>query len=226
MEDESVKTIDIYCNRCHGQTRHNLIAKKGYSYGDPEEGPGVWGEYRLWSCAGCDTCTMEDHYTADDMTSLTLAGEERQRYESIFYPKPSGSSRVEKQFVKLPAKLKTIYHEVVCAKNEGLRILCATGLRSLLEGVCSDKGITGNNVALKIDSMKDFLPENIVKNLHAFRFTGNEAVHELEAPPDYELEMALDVIEDVLNFLYALDYKANTLAQMQAARRDKSNPPF
>ena len=74
--------------------------------------------------------------------------------------------------------------------------------------------------------MKTVLPENIVKNLHAFRFAGNEAVHELEAPPEYELAWALDVIEDVLNFLYALDYKTNTLAQMQAARRDKGDPPF
>lgn len=226
MEDGSVKTIQIYCNRCHGYTRHNLVAMKDYRSGDPEEGMSVWGEYRLWSCAGCDTCTMEDHYTADYMTSLTHAGEERQQYESSFYPRPSGSIRTEKHFVKLPARLKSIYHEVICAKNEGLGILSATGLRSLLEGVCSEKGLGGSNLEIKIDNMKTLLPENIVKNLHAFRFAGNEAVHELEAPPEYGLETALDIIEDVLNFLYALDYKANTLAVMQAARRDKGTPPF
>jgi Domain of unknown function (DUF4145) len=170
---------------------------------------------------------MEDRYSADYMSiDGPFAEEDGEPYENIFYPKPSGSIRAEKHFVKLPAKLKAIYHEVICARNEGLGILCATGLRSLLEGVCSDKGIGGNNLEVKIDSMKTFLPENIVKNLHAFRFAGNEAVHELEAPPDYELGSALDVIEDVLDFLYSLDYKASTLAQMQAARREKSDPPF
>jgi hypothetical protein len=221
MEAGSVKTIRIYCNLCNGYTWHNLVAAKDYRYEDSGTGMNFWGEYRLWSCAGCDTCAMEDHYTADYMTD-----NESQQYESSFYPRPSGSNRAEKHFVKLPAKLKAIYHEVICAKNEALGILCATGLRSLLEGVCSDKGISGNNLEVKIDRMKNFLPENIVKNLHAFRFAGNEAVHELEAPPEGELETGLDVIEDVLNFLYALDYKANTLAVMQAARRDKGDPAF
>ena len=224
MEAGEVK--HVYCNRCKGYTRHSLVAKKDYSYGD--EGTGVWGEYRLWSCAGCDTCTMEDHYSADYMvhSGICDADEDGYHYETVFHPRPSASSRAEKHFVKLPAKLTTIYHEVICAKNEGLGILCATGLRSLLEGVCSDKGIGGYDLKAKIDNMKALLPENLVKNLHAFRFAGNEAVHELEAPPEYELGMALDVIEDVLNFLYSLDYKANNLAQLQAARREKGDPPF
>ena len=227
MADEPVKTIGIYCNRCRVTTRHNLVATKGYRHGEPEDGCDFWGEYRLWSCAGCDTCTMEHHYSADYMSlGGSFAEEDGEPYENDFYPKPSGSNRAEKHFVKLPARLKAIYHEVICAKNESLGILCATGLRSLLEGVCSDKGISGGDLKVKIDNMKAILPENIVKNLHAFRFAGNEAVHELEAPPEYELETALDIIEDVLNFLYALDYKANNLAQMQAARRDKGDPPF
>jgi hypothetical protein len=85
-----------------------------------------------------------------------------------------------------------------------------------LEGVCSDKGIPGANLEKKIDGMKTLLPENIVKNLHEFRFIGNKAVHELEAPASHELSAALDVIEDILNFLYALDYKASLLARLRA----------
>jgi hypothetical protein len=47
---------------------------------------------------------------------------------------------------------------------------------------------------------------------------GNRAVHELEAPKSYELSVALDVIEDILNFLYALDYNASLLAKIRAAQ--------
>jgi len=190
---EAPKAAHIYCNRCRVTTRHNLVATKEYHYGDPEGATDVWGEYRLWSCAGCDACTMEDRYSADYMTlGGDFAEENGEPYENSFYPKRSGSIRTEKHFVKLPTKLKAIYHEVICARNEGLVILCATGLRSLLEGVCSDKGIGGNNLEIKIDCMKKFLPENIVKNLHAFRFAGNDAAHELEAPPVYEIETALE----------------------------------
>lgn len=66
--------------------------------------------------------------------------------------------------------------------------------------------------------MKSLLPVNIVRNLHGFRFIGNRAVHELEAPDKSELGLAIDVIEDLLNFLYSLDYKASILGKLKAAQ--------
>ena len=63
--------------------------------------------------------------------------------------------------------------------------------------------------------MTAVLPSNIVENLHGFRFIGNDAVHELESPTEFALTLALDVIEDILNFLYALDYKADLLEKLK-----------
>jgi len=40
-------------------------------------------------------------------------------------------------------------------------------------------------------------------------------VHELEAPNEFTLTLALDVIEDILNFLYALDYKVSLLDKLK-----------
>jgi len=72
--------------------------------------------------------------------------------------------------------------------------------------------------------MKALLPESIVKNLHGFRFIGNRAVHELEAPDASELALALEVIEDILNFLYSLDYKASLLGKLKAAQGEVQPP--
>ncbi len=217
------KTSWIYCNICKGNTRHLMVASKPYN-NHVEEGnePAVWGEYRLWSCAGCDTCTMEDHYSAEYMRIYDVpnSNSDNQIYESIYHPKRMSASRPSKHFVNLPPKLETLYSEVVKSDNEGLHLLCAAGLRSLLEGVCADKGIRGDNLEKKIEGMKGSLPESIVTNLHEFRFMGNKAVHELEAPKSYELGLALDVIEDILNFFYALDYKASLLAKVRAAQRE------
>jgi hypothetical protein len=164
---------------------------------------------------------MEDHYTMSYMISYGDDGlnGENQIYESIYHPKRASSSRPSKHFVNLPAKLGTLYSEVIKSKNEGSHLLCAVGLRSLIEGVCADKGIRGSNLEAKIEGMKSLLPENIVKNLHEFRFMGNDAVHELEAPNSLELSVALDVIEDILNYFYALDYKANLLGRIREAQR-------
>jgi hypothetical protein len=165
---------------------------------------------------------MEDHYTATYMVSYRgdQPNGDNQVYESIYHPKRTSSSRPSKHFVNLPEKLNTLYSEVVKSNNEELHLLCAAGLRSLLEGVCAGKGIRGANLEEKIEGMKSLLPESIVKNLHEFRFMGNSAVHELEAPNSFELSTALDVIEDILNFFYALDYKASLLGKIRAARRE------
>jgi hypothetical protein len=200
-----------------------MVASKPYNnHVDEGNEPAVWGEYRLWSCAGCDTCTMEDHYSAEYMRMYVDADSngDTQIYESVYHPKRMSASRPIKHFVNLPPKLETLYSEVVKSNNEGLHLLCAVGLRSLLEGVCADKAIRGDNLEKMIEGMKGSLPESIVTNLHEFRFMGNKAVHELEAPKSYELGLALDVIEDILNFFYALDYKTSLLAKVRAAQRE------
>jgi hypothetical protein len=52
---------------------------------------------------------------------------------------------------------------------------------------------------------------------------GNKAIHELAAPKSEELALAISIIEDLLNFLYELDYKASRLREMR--RTNKPKPP-
>lgn len=126
-----------------------------------------------------------------------------------------------KSYSKLKSELTTIYREALSCYNEEALILCTAGLRALLEGICQDKRIKGRNLKVKIDGLKAILPnKNIIRNLHQFRFMGNDAVHELAAPNRKELALAIGVIEDLLNFLYEMDYKASQLREL----RRKINP--
>jgi hypothetical protein len=201
---EIAREKEIYCNRCRGETRHYLIAYHEYA------GEAEWGDYILWACAGCDTCTMEDCYSAAYFESP-------EETESVFYPKRTEYERIQKRFMNLPKKLAGLYAEVISAHNLDLNVLCAIGLRGLIEGVCADKNIQGHNLDERVEAMKALLPENIVKNLHGFRFMGNRAAHELEAPVSGELQVAIDLIEDILNYLYDLDYKARMFGGLNAA---------
>lgn len=205
---ESPKENHIYCNRCNGVTRHRLTGSHEYST-DVEE-----GEYRLWACAGCDTGLMEDCYTA--------AYHNSDEQESIFYPKRAEHERPQKHFTNLSKKLADLYAEVVSARNSNLNVLCAIGLRGLIEGICADKKIQGQNLDERVQAMKALLPENIVLTLHDFRFIGNRAAHELEAPYSGELGIAIDLIEDILNYLYDLDYKARMFSLMRATQKNHS----
>lgn len=49
------------------------------------------------------------------------------------------------------------------------------------------------------------------KRLHAIRFLGNDAVHEIKEPKASDLRIALEIVEHLLNTVYILDRKAKNL---------------
>ena len=203
----------LYCNRCDGDTYHEEVwmsrrSEDLYAQGRTEDdGPPLGHqleEFRLWQCIGCETVLLEHRFCYDS--------DDEWGYE--YHPKPARHSVKAKYFTKLPDRLATIYKEAVTCFNYSAWTLCAVGLRGLIEGICRDKGISGRTNEKKIDGLKKILPEGIVNNLHSLRFMGNQAAHELERPSGYDLTVALEICEDLLNYLYELDYKTARLAHL------------
>jgi Domain of unknown function (DUF4145) len=95
----------------------------------------------------------------------------------------------------------------------------------LIEGVCADKRVEGN-LEHKIDGLIKFVPNlNLIQALHNFRFAGNEAAHRLGALKADDARLAIEVMEDLLNFLYELDYKAlRVRSQSKRAGFDSAKP--
>lgn len=201
----------IFCNKCKNETNHILLAEHKREFDQEVHGQLLfWEEFvsSLWLCAGCDSATLEERYSNEGMYDNV---QDRQVYKSEFFPKRNEHDVAGKRFKQLPEKLDKIYRETVQAFNGNLDVLCAAGLRVLMEGICGDQGIRESNLQKKIDGLKGKLPDNIVDNLHSFRFMGNTAVHELTPPKRSDLLIAIEVSEDLLNFLYELDYKAKRL---------------
>ncbi len=207
-----LKSKRIYCNRCKDETNHLLRCSHGRCC---TEDHGYWEEftYGLWTCAGCDTGTLELEWTAAGMYDG-----EKQVYDYSYHPVRASQDLSQKVFRQLPKPLASIYREVVDAYNHRMHVLCAAGLRILIEGICQDKKVSGRKLEEKIDGLRAILPENIVQNLHGFRFMGNEAAHEIGAPERNTLSLAIEVSEDLLNFLYELDYKASRLPKKITTR--------
>ena len=201
----------IYCNRCRSENNHLPHGSHSRTDADSE---GFWQTvtYTLLTCGGCDTGVLEISETA---AGWEIEGE--QWFSYSYYPPRASANHHKKTFRKLPKSLRAIYWETVDAYNGGLDILCASGLRALIEGICNDKKIHGPNLEKKVDGLEAILPRNLVQHLHAFRFIGNEALHELGVPGRETLRSAIDVSEDLLNFLYDLDYKASRLPKRKVA---------
>lgn len=225
----------IYCNDCRRETNHICLYHfRGNCYLRASELFTVHLDshsYRLWKCAGCDSCTLE-HYSFDelfDFSEITDDEEDQLEWQkyvasfpeiiSLYYPKRNKYSLSSKFFSQLSEALDRIYKEMVNAYNHETPMLCAIGIRALIEGICSDQEITGGNLEKKIDGLASILPKNIVTNLHNLRFMGNEAAHELSEPTQEELKLAIEICEDLLNYLYDLDYKADSLKQIRDKRK-------
>jgi hypothetical protein len=163
--------------------------------------------YRFWICAGCESATLEECWTMRGYEDR----DGKQIYNSTFFPRRTEYDVTGKHFKQLPKKLDGIYREAIQAFNDRLYVLCAAGLRTLIEGICEDKQVTGKNLEDKINALVGVLPQNIVTSLHSFRFMGNDALHEITAPKPEDLRLAIEISEDLLNFLYELDYKARRL---------------
>jgi uncharacterized protein DUF4145 len=209
----------IFCNQCEGETNHTCKAdycRHYLTYAERFLGGFTYTiGYRLWMCAGCESCTLERYYTDETLEDEDGVAE----YETEFFPKRTEYNHKSKHFRQLPTKLDVIYREAVQAFNNQMVMLCSVGIRALIEGICADQKVTGKNLEARINGLVNILPKNIVTNLHSLRFMGNEAAHELNAPSQEELQLALEICEDLLNYLYELDYKASYLNQVRERRK-------
>lgn len=209
-------------------TRHILRAEYTHKF-DLDDYPdlldlyaeGIW---KIWQCQGCDTVLFEEVWEVKDYY-------DKWHHFSHTYPESTRSGFVEKKcYTRLPKELDALYEEIIAGYNAKCYLLCAVGLRTLIEGICIDKGIfegpnaDGKRVKTldgKINAIKILVPENIVEHLHSFRFLGNDAAHERVVPSKEELALAIQIIEDILNVVYELDYKTGRLHRQVITRRSR-----
>jgi hypothetical protein len=222
----------VECNSCGGETWHRLLYTQSIKIPVIEEeqvGPDEYAQSKigeveerwdLFQCLGCDSMTVriakEDF--DEGVTYLT------------YLPERLSWQRKSRVYRMIPDHIQKIYVEVVTAFNKGMLILCAGGMRALLEGICNDKGIergmtksgqVRDTLEGKINGLTTIVPENIVNNLHSVRFFGNNALHELDVPSRDEIDLAIIVMEDIMNVIYDLNYQADLLSR-KATRFKKS----
>lgn len=175
--------------------------------------------WEVLQCLGCENVTIRVK-TDNDWGYPS---------ECRFYPERTSKHHKTKHYMKLPDNLRKLYTEVVNAFNTDSLFLCTSGIRALLEGLCEDNGITegpnqrgqtSKTLEGKINGLATIVPAGIVKNLHGLRFLGNQALHKLEVPTKADLELAMTVLEDILNVVYDLNYKSEQM--YQRATRSKT----
>lgn len=231
MSDEK---ITIYCVRCKGFTNHEIHSRYSKTF-TPENTPNMEidfaeGSWEILVCRGCEEVTFRETWTtSEDILDTTGMPEPSIK----LYPERSEKMLPIKPHYSLSPTLQQIYRETIDSYNQGFTILCAVGIRILIEGICSDKEIKGgpvqdekgiikrkNNLQGKIEGMAEagFLTKEHAKTLQELRFLGNEAVHEFRAPSSDEFQIAIEIVEHTLDNLYELTEKTEILRRKKRSR--------
>lgn len=201
----------IHCNRCQGVTLHSKVAT--YSYTDSEfldENFSVDYTERcfVWECKGCRELVCE--FT--NMFSENTNPDGSMVVNTSYYPGREINVIKVKEYENIPGNINVLYKEIIDSYNNSCIVLCSMGLRALVEAILVQKEIKGKDLQQKINSA-EFIPENIRKNMHGFRFLGNDAAHRLEKPEKEDILIAINVVEDVMNIVFELDNKSTLIFQ-------------
>jgi hypothetical protein len=209
--------IKVYfCNACKRWTKHSLLFT--YTFEQLAGDTTFYKYINIWYCRGCEDVLYETIFSnsdeLDENGNLIL--------HPLIYPYRTIMTIAPKRFLTLPHNLNLLYFEIVSSINHNILILAAIGLRTLLEGICKDKSIPGKNLKELIDNI-NFINDNIKTNLHGFRFMGNDAAHELDCPTREEIALALEVMEDLMNYTYDLDYKSSRILEIVNQKHSNKN---
>jgi len=235
IENKSKDCIcKVLCTNCKHETNHKVL----YSlkmFGREEFDEYSWyaweNEYQVIKCLGCDEISFR--ITKSDSESQNPETGEYD-IEEILYPRRTKETINAKIYLNLPFTIKILYQETIDCYNNNILLLCAAGIRSLVEGICQNKKIEGGNIEKinkdgtiekkyskyldgKINGLfeKSILTEENAKILHEHRYLGNEAVHELSIPSRNELELAITIIEHILESIYEIPIKSQELMKIR-----------
>ena len=166
--------------------------------------------HMIIQCRGCSHTSFR--YVFEDIESAYPTSNNDWVVPKIIeiYPKFLEGHRQLDGMIYVPDIVREIYQESLTATQEGAGVLAGLGLRGTIEAICNDRGITGRTLDSRISKLaaQGFISQKDAERLHAIRFLGNDAAHEIKKPTDNQIEIALKIIEYLITTVYILDKEA------------------
>lgn len=235
------KKYSVPCVKCNGATKHQVLTSievNGSEYNQEETCGVEWAHhYQIIQCGGCESISFR--HTSQDSENFDPITYEIYETEQL-YPEREATILPTKSYSNVPPNLRRIYSELIDCFNNDSPILCAAGLRAIVEGICAEHGILngpveklakgGTSKTVRSKDLqgriaglqeKGLLAKKNADTLHEHRYLGNEAVHQLARPSNNELRLAIEIVELTLDQLYELPKKAEELKHAKALREKK-----
>lgn len=214
------KKLKSFCNRCNCETNHSVKCEHWINDTVDVEVDGAIEQhcigtyiYQIIGCNGCESIT----YKTTENFGTFLSIDERTGKKSIsnnktfetIYPERLFNRISEKKIANLPYLIRRTYREIVDSYNYEQQILCAAGLRAIVEGICLHYNIKDRYLKQKIDRLgsQGLISIELAESLKIHKFLGDNALHQLEIPGKEELKDAIHLVEVALQTLFEIPDK-------------------
>jgi hypothetical protein len=214
MSDRSEKEVTAPCSRCKPPTQHEVLRSQTET-GSTEDVSWYSIAHQIIQCMGCRNICFRSSTRSSEDTDRNGNPEE---YVDI-YPDPAKRQPMIDIWM-LPDNVRVLYGETLACLDSDAKTLAAAGLRAVVEATCIDQGATTGDLKGKIDLLvtNGILLRRDADYLHQHRLLGNQAVHELTAPPVDEFEIALQILEHLLRTIYVVPRMNKKLRELRTDR--------
>ncbi|THJ32828.1 DUF4145 domain-containing protein [Lampropedia aestuarii] len=207
----SKEIYSLDCRECHRRTRHEELA----SFSE-ESDPYDYHDMTSWmivKCQGCFSHAFLKKYDDYEAYYEDDNGEINHNVEFTTYPPVIAKHRPISNTFNLPIMVRNIYIQTLETLGIKSYLIASIGLRATVEAVCKDLNIPGRNLEVRINNLQKngHISNTDKKMLHAIRFLGNDAAHDIIEPKKADILIALDIIEHMLNSIYILREKTKNL---------------
>lgn len=209
MANEKIVWSD--CKTCARSTRHEILSQQSV-----ENDPHDYHYAETWQIVRCMGClNVGFRYQYDDYENVWEDEEGNYRHDTSVstYPKTIKNHKQLDSSWHIPPVIRNAYKQTLSAYGDEAFVLASVGLRATIEAVCNHLSISGNSLEKRIDQLfkGGYVSNEDKKRLHAIRFLGNDAAHEIKDPKESELRVALEIVEHILNSVFILKKKAESL---------------
>lgn len=211
--DKKLESLRLSCVQCTGDTWHTVMTAVLHNYDDENSYHRFEAHtaHQIVQCNGCKTIsyrsssTNSEDYDYDEHGNLHHPATVK-----LFPPRLLKSIIEEVDLYSIPNQTRGLLLETRSALANQQNILAGIGLRGLIETVVKEKRAAGRDLQKQIDDLveKRLLTPGRAEILHQIRSIGNDAAHEAHPHTAEQLNLALEVIEHVLQEVYVLPEKA------------------
>jgi len=213
LTTDDEKKHRLYCKECSGFTLHSLVSSFDESGSEDCGGGSVdWNcKNQTIQCLGCQTVSFRTVSTFSEDMEYDHDGPYHPETIKYYPGRVQGVKTLESHL--LPHTIQQIYKETVLSLENEQFILAGIGIRAIVETICKDLEAEGRDLYNKINALKDrsIVTQEGADTLHKLRVLGNSAAHEVKAHNSQQLELALQIIEHMLEGTYIIPARVESV---------------